>query len=246
MNIKSLFSAAPALLGRVQFKNDKAMYAYAAALTVAVSVAVFYFHAITWQVGYGGLIVTLLTPGFLKTRNPELAAALEIAKTIIDASDNDDDDKGSGPGGGGADSGVIKLKPRSEPPESPSGPPAAYAIFRGVRARWIGLAMALSLVLPGCSWFTKEHVRDARDTTRAVLTVLQNACILANANFPKPVIKKVCKIVDTASDVDQALDDLLSSANSAGFTPARSYPVSCEETDGGVILCTKRFDEGAP
>jgi hypothetical protein len=51
-----------ALLARLQFKNDKGLLIYASVLTIGV-LTLIGFGKVTWQVGFGGLVLVLSLPG---------------------------------------------------------------------------------------------------------------------------------------------------------------------------------------
>lgn len=98
------------------------------------------------------------------------------------------------------------------------------------------VGIALSLGLTACpNGITAQDAKDAKRDTQLGLSILQEACVIANAAFPKSTVADACGL--SGPYVDLA-NKLLASTAAAGAAPARAYPVMCEETDAG-IKCEK-------
>lgn len=144
----------------------------------------------------------------------------------------------------GAKSGVTPddpapptLRTKDEKPEDENhhAPPSAFISFGSVFA--ICLVASMSSAVSACALFKDPET--TRTTTKTTLTVLQKACVIANAAFPKSKVAEVCGIAGPLLDL---IDDELLSARSAGVLPHRSYPVTCETTDTGII-CVRPYVE---
>lgn len=113
---------------------------------------------------------------------------------------------------------------------------------RNMRLLLAAATMALSLALTGCpTSLTPEKVHAAETITKSAV---DEACVLANAFFPKGTIAKVCKLAQPI------VDQVLASQRAAGVSATpRTLPVTCEDR-AGVIVCDKVYielvDGGAP
>lgn len=113
------------------------------------------------------------------------------------------------------------------------GAPNAAALFAIVALYW------MVTLTTACGLFQNVDPKEVKDDTHVALTLLQEACVLANAAFAKPTIQQVCNIADPLA---QLIDEKVQSAKAAGAAlPTRTYPVVCEQADGGAITCTKPY-----
>ena len=100
----------------------------------------------------------------------------------------------------------------------------------------IGILVGIVSMIGTACALGHTDVQTAKDVTKTSLTALQTACVIANAFFPAPEIAKVCKIVGPAADL---ILPLASSTRIAGAARPHATPVTCEETDAGVVCETR-------
>lgn len=139
-------------------------------------------------------------------------------------------------GGGGFGGGDPTTLPAIQAAK-PSSPPQLRTVLRVFAAAIV----ALSMLLAACN-LTPAQTKTVQNDVNTGLTVLQYACVLANAAFPEADIEEACGIEQQLAPVVQAT---LASAKGAGVSRARPFLVTCEQPDGGDVTCVKPWLDAA-
>lgn len=204
-----------ALFSQLQFKKDWKLVAYACFITLVL----FGFaahHDLTWSQAGVLLGAALGSPALFGRKSNGDDSSTDI----------DDDQK---PSSGSRLKAVVDAS-STIPPKNER---------RVLRLLVAPIAAAFFVVLMACSSVKPADVQTAKEVTHTTLTLLEEACVVANAAFGKTEVAKYCNIIGPKLDI---VDRLISSQKAAGAMPTRRYPVVCEETDAGVV-CTKPYVE---